>query len=76
MPFGDNLPLVNSVLAAAMVTVALLVGSAAALTVIFARRAEQDKPTPGVLASLLIMVGASAVFVGLSVLIAALAGAL
>ena len=76
VPFGDNLPLVNSVLAAAMVTVALLVGSAAALTVIFARRAEQDKPTPGVLASLLIMVGASAVFVGLSVLIAALAGAL
>ena len=82
--WSDSLPfagaasttLVSCVAGAAMVTVALVVGSAAIATRVFTKRAEQSKPTPGVGASLVVMLAASAVFVALTVGICTLAGAL
>ena len=66
----------DAVLTAAMATVALLVVSAAGLTELISRRSDSDRATPGTTASLLIMIVATAVFAGLSVLVAHLMGAL
>ena len=76
LPFETSLPLVNSVAGAAMATVALTVASAAIATRVFTARADQGRPTPGVAASLVVMLAASAVFVALAAGIAAAAGAL
>ena len=76
VPFGAPLPLVDSALTAAMVTVTLLVTCAAGLTELISRRSDSDRATPGTTASLVIMLVATVVFAGLCVLFASLAGAL
>lgn len=78
LPFAASLslPLVHSVVAAAMVTVALTVTCASVATRVFTDRAERGQATPGVAASLGIMLGASVVFVALALGIATITGAL
>ena len=62
VPFDTPSIVVDKVLAAGMVTVAVLVTGTTFMTRALERRAESERPTPGIAASLTLMVVAAVVF--------------